>query len=1022
MGIGIESKSDDEVHREAAQLAAAGDYGNMFQLLSALLARQRRELDPMHPALARTLGALAVIAYARGESGSAASLVESSIQILRHSLGPFNPTLVHRMREFAEAAEKAGDKVFAEKLRQRVAQTGALSAVNAISPLRPEDLQGFGNRCVDQGEFEEAERYFREAIRIWRNSPASRWDLASALSELGEVMRRTGRFDEAKNTQAEAYALVQDADAPVATRVKVLSNYGLINTKTGDFVRARQLYQQAINLERSNNPCSHDLGIAVFNLGALYEAMADVTTAERLYLEAGDILSRSVGMDHISFSLVANNLGNLYRMTGRPAAAENLLRRAVELRRYWLGDQHPWVAASLTNLGLAFSALVRQSDAAEVLNEAIQILERRTPPGVDLSMACQALAVVRSRQGDWASAGTLLEKAIRLHEAVWGPNHAILAHMLSNLAFARAACDLPDEALSLMERVAVIEDQLLESVAPVLSDEQRLGLLAQLSSHLTQVLAIIWRFFNGSPDGVRTAFRQVLTRKAISAEVMAARRDTMIAGLDPKIQAELRRLSGLSNEIGRLACQPPAGKSLESHIRTIVDLQSKKDELEACLGSQVPELRLRQRLGNINVRELASALPGNSVLIEFVKFEPISFKSQEIPKPNYYVFVLRSGEPDNLHFIEIGSAAQVDDLVSKVRTQILASGRSLFGRFRRPTFHEAGAELSRTVLGPLRPFLDGREHIIVSPDGTLNMLSFEALPLDEKRLVLDCFEVSYVASGRDILRFGKQGGSSTPAVVIADPNFDLADRSATDKGSADLKALRFDRLPGTREEGLRVAALLRVTPWLGNDALEGRLKRVSSPQIVHIATHGYFQPESVFDVSASNLEGGLNGLAEHLAAQTISGNPLLRSGLALAAANCRSRGTAPPEGAEDGLLTAFDVTGMNLTGTQLVVLSACVTGLGKIHPSEGTMGLRRSFTVAGAQAILVSLWNVPDRATKKLMLKLYGSLVSGMAPGAALRRAQSEMRRWNRNPYFWGGFVCHGDGSRPLAKSTATLH
>jgi len=127
-------------------------------------------------------------------------------------------------------------------------------------------------------------------------------------------------------------------------------------------------------------------------------------------------------------------------------------------------------------------------------------------------------------------------------------------------------------------------------------------------------------------------------------------------------------------------------------------------------------------------------------------------------------------------------------------------------------------------------------------------------------------------------------------------------------------------------------------------------------------------------------------------------------------------GSTPPEEAEDGLLAAFDVTGLNLTGTQLAVLSACVTGLGEIHPSEGTMGLRRSFTIAGAAALLVSLWNVPDRATKTLMLKLYRSLGRGMAPGAALRRAQADMRRWNRNPYFWGAFVCHGDGSRPLAQ------
>ena len=218
-----------------------------------------------------------------------------------------------------------------------------------------------------------------------------------------------------------------------------------------------------------------------------------------------------------------------------------------------------------------------------------------------------------------------------------------------------------------------------------------------------------------------------------------------------------------------------------------------------------------------------------------------------------------------------------------------------------------------------------------------------------------------------------------------------------------------------------MAALLGVKPWLDDDARESRLKRLSSPQILHIATHGFFHPKDARETPADMPGTGLGGFAQLLAATGIFDNPLLRSGLALAGANCRFNGAVPAQDAEDGLLTAFDVTGMDLNGTQLVVLSACVTGLGDIHPSEGAMGLRRSFTVAGAQALLVSLWNVPDRATKTLMLEFYRAIEEDdfAAEGAASRTSRhatlaSQSVLLERLRLLWRRLSTDGAGRDPL--------
>jgi CHAT domain-containing protein len=138
-------------------------------------------------------------------------------------------------------------------------------------------------------------------------------------------------------------------------------------------------------------------------------------------------------------------------------------------------------------------------------------------------------------------------------------------------------------------------------------------------------------------------------------------------------------------------------------------------------------------------------------------------------------------------------------------------------------------------------------------------------------------------------------------------------------------------------------------------------------------------------------------------------NPLLRSGLALAGANTWADGGVLPIEAEDGIMTAEDVSGMDLTNTEMVVLSACDTGLGNILTGEGVFGLRRAFMLAGAQTLVMSLWKVPDRHTRELMITFYSRLSKGLGRAEALREAQLEMKEKFPNPYYWGAFICQGN-------------
>jgi CHAT domain-containing protein len=138
-------------------------------------------------------------------------------------------------------------------------------------------------------------------------------------------------------------------------------------------------------------------------------------------------------------------------------------------------------------------------------------------------------------------------------------------------------------------------------------------------------------------------------------------------------------------------------------------------------------------------------------------------------------------------------------------------------------------------------------------------------------------------------------------------------------------------------------------------------------------------------------------------------NPLLRSGLALAGANTWLKKGELPAEAEDGILTAEDVSGLDLLATELVVLSACETGLGEIHFGEGVFGLRRAFVLAGAKTLVMSLWKVPDEQTRELMEDFYRRILAGQPRAEALCEAQLEMKKKYPDPFFWGAFICQGN-------------
>jgi CHAT domain-containing protein len=291
----------------------------------------------------------------------------------------------------------------------------------------------------------------------------------------------------------------------------------------------------------------------------------------------------------------------------------------------------------------------------------------------------------------------------------------------------------------------------------------------------------------------------------------------------------------------------------------------------------------------------------------------------------------------------------------------------------------------------------------VSPDGDLNLVPFDALIDPQGRYLLERYAITYLTTGRDLLRMQVARDSLSAPLIVADPLFGEpappGDTPASDARSrttgADPSARYFAPLAGTAAEGRAIKRLFpEATLFTGRGASKAALQRAAAPRLLHIASHGFFLREASPAVAPG--DGAATAAVE---------NPLLRSGLALAGANL----TREPD--NDGSLTALEASGLNLWGTKLVTLSACDTGVGEVRNGEGVYGLRRAFVLAGAETLVMSLWPVSDYMTREMMTAYYTGLRAGLGRGDALRKAKLGMlaRPGRQHPFYWASFIQSGE-------------
>jgi len=406
-------------------------------------------------------------------------------------------------------------------------------------------------------------------------------------------------------------------------------------------------------------------------------------------------------------------------------------------------------------------------------------------------------------------------------------------------------------------------------------------------------------------------------------------------------------------------------------------------------------------------------------LIELAVYRPFdptvpSEGSNPYGEPHYVVYVIRhEGE---IQWKDLGTVQEIDAAVDGLRGALRDPQRTDVRRLA----HVADEKVMR----PVRPLINNATRLLISPDGALNLLPFEALVDEQGRFMTQRYSISYLTSGRDLLRMQVARTSKSAPLVVADPLFgepltQLAKVDATKAPPVamaarrrrsvttgpDLQSVYFAPLGGTAQEARAIQALFPEAQVLtGAQATKDALQHVAAPQILHIATHGFFLQDASATTSQAARQSRTHG-TRAIHAEVKIQNPLLRSGLALSGANLTKSGD------QNGILTALEASNLNLWGTKLVTRSACDTGVGEVKNGEGVYGLRRAFFRAGAETLIMSLWPVSDYVTREIMTSYYSGLKRGLGRGEALRQAQLAMlkRKGREHPFYWASFIQSGE-------------
>ena len=898
------------------------------------------------------------------------------------------------------------------------------------------------NSCYSyQGKYEQARTEILQSLKIAKKIEHKKY-IINGYNVLGSLARNLYQFEESIDYYNKCYAVIKEIDSERHESV-LLGNIGITLNAQGKYKEAIDYYNQAIEIdERLGNKSGlirhySNASTSYRYLGELDNSIEVLNIAYQLTEETGDAYSKSVvlsslaiaynikgdykkALEHnlqaleLSKSLndvqsVANTLGNIgldYQYSGNFLMALEYHKKSIEtMEENGLMNN----GASLGNIELnstAANCLADMGNLKRIDNkyeEALVYYERALAQyesmdakynlAITNSQVCRTYSLL-NRNDEAIAAGQ-----IALDNAISSGNPLAKRLASTNMYLAQYKRDEYDLALSSLSllRKTIIEG--IEMNYFGFTEKEREDYLLSLESEVANYFDFGVIQQDRYPSIADTMYNLALSNKGLSLKSSTYIRRSIINSKDSVLINDYEEFISNKKKIADNFAKGERDKELEDQV----------SEQERSLIERSGAFSDYNTLKNVDWKAVRDDLEADEAAIEFIHYKSAI---DSLGRTHYAAMIIKKNS-EHPEVIQLCTEDELILILEKHQGSDIQVVKDIYGQRSKPE-----KEIYNKVWEPMMEHLEGIKKVYYSPSGLLHKISFAAISNGSEVLLCDQFNLYQQSSTRNITQIERPGYNKTDQFMLV---------GGVQYNSSTTEQVVWDYLPGTEVEINTISNFLNkkkhtVSRLEGSLALENTLKEnAGDAAVLHISTHGFFFPDPE-DIKEQTAENDVE-IVEHMnfrGTRTIDSisrsgasymnwnfvsnkNPLMRSGLVLAGANDIWQRDPNDEG-EDGVLTAQEVSNLNLMQTKLVVLSACETGLGDIKGSEGVFGLQRAFKMAGANYVIMSLWQVPDVETAEFMEIFYKNLSKKKDIPEAFQLTQRTMRK-KYDPYYWAAFV-----------------
>lgn len=834
-------------------------------------------------------------------------------------------------------------------------------------------------------DYKKAEQNHLQALKILKNLYGEEdKSVAITYNNLGVLYSSIGKYRESLKFYKKTLNIDKRLKENASNIINTYNNIGELYSVLGNYPKALKYYSQALQLNISLHGVNHsDTGFSYNNIGQIYEFLEDFERSEDFYKKALKIFKYKLGKSHPLIANTFSNLGNLYYTMGENTKSLEKHKEALKMREdIYKKKEHIDMAISYNALGLLYYDDGNYSASLNYYTRTLEIGTRLLgEDNIAHAPTYGSLGTLYKKLGDKNKALYFYKKALKLEERILGKQHSNLAVTYNSLSLLYFSERKNKKAYEYIKKAFKIFIMNINQNFTILDSKQKENYLKEHAYKFSNLLYLTslakedviftinsWLRYKGTIFDSENILSMLDSNNEVTEEVK--RNIEMLRKLPIELEHIYKLYIKDKNRIKYINSK----KEIEDKIHTIqVKLSEKNYYFKELLELQFTDYK-----------EISKILRANQLYIDFIR-----------AKDRYYLFSLDSKNNASFKKLNLKTTKRIDRAINKFieynkKIAKNINNIKLINRLE-PLSKELLSDIYRDLIeSSLKNKKFGS--LIISPDGLLNLLPFEAL-YHKGRYLIEDYQIAYISSGRELIRQSKQEkikNYKRKMISFGNPNFNLSlplekniIRSETKgfggKNQGQVvetweQAQNF--LPIGNEE---LVDILKLYPnaliYENENATVKNLMNVDSSQILHISTHGKF-------LSNNSTQ-----------------NPMLNSGLAFAGANDKNNSLR-------GIATALQLSALDLKDTELVVLSACESGLGKVQKAEGVKGLAKAFLQAGARNVIMSLWSVSTQKTAILMKKFYTNVQAKQDYATALQNAKLDMIK--EHPYYWSAFIMHG--------------